>query len=54
MKKKILQGIIVFVVLLFSACVFGEEPGKSTVPSDEKIRQILTDRLGQNADPMGE
>ena len=53
MKKLMFQRIITVAVLLFSVCSFGEEPVKSPVPSNEKIHQILTERLGESADHVG-
>ena len=53
MKKIKFQGITAVVVLLFSICVFGEESAESTVPSNEKIYQILIERLGESADRIG-
>lgn len=53
MKKFMFQGIIAVVVLLFSICVFGKESAESTVPSNEKIHQILKERLGKSADHVG-
>ena len=44
MKNLVFQGITAPVVLLFSICAFGAEPVESTVPSNEKIHQILTER----------
>ncbi len=53
MRKLLFQGTIVVVVLLFSIFVFGEDSAKSTVPSNEKIHHILTERLGATADRVG-
>jgi hypothetical protein len=48
-----MKRIITAIVLFFSICVFGKEPAESTVPSNEKIHQMLTERLGKNTDHVG-
>ncbi len=53
MKKLTFLGIIIAIVSFFSVCAFGKASAEPTVPSNEKIHQILTERLGKNADHVG-
>jgi D-alanyl-D-alanine-carboxypeptidase/D-alanyl-D-alanine-endopeptidase len=53
MKKSVLQGIIAALFLFFTICVYGQTPVESPVPSSEKIRQILVDRLGPSPNHVG-
>jgi D-alanyl-D-alanine-carboxypeptidase/D-alanyl-D-alanine-endopeptidase len=53
MKKSALRGAIAVVLLFFTISVYGQTLAESPVPSSEKIRQILVDRLGPSADHVG-
>jgi D-alanyl-D-alanine-carboxypeptidase/D-alanyl-D-alanine-endopeptidase len=53
MKKSALPGVIPAVLLFFTISVYGQTPAESPVPSSEKIRQILVDRIGTTADRVG-